>query len=117
MAHCNPNLPMKLVGDASAYRIGAVLSHTSDGGEQPIAFASQTLSTSERNCSQIEKETLSLIFKLNKFHQYLYSRHFMLVLDHKSLTTSLSSSRSVPPLAAVHLQRWAWLLSAYSYDI
>ena len=37
--------------------------------------------------------------------------------DHKPLTTLLSPSRGIPPLVAARLQRWAWLLSAYSYDI
>ena len=118
LAHYDPKLPLKLAGDASAYGIGAVLSHVfPDGGERPVAFASRTLSTSERNYSQIEKEALSLIFGINKFHQYLYGRHFTLVTDHKPLTTLLGPSRSVPPLAAARLQRWALLLSAYSYDI
>ena len=62
LAHYDPKLPLKLAGDASAYGIGAVLSHVfPDGGERPVAFASRTLSTSERNYSQIEKEALSLI--------------------------------------------------------
>ena len=118
LAHYDPKLPLKLAGDASAYGTGAVLSHVfPDGGERPVAFASRTLSTSERNYSQIEKEALSLIFGINKFHQYLYGRHFTLVTDHKPLTTLLGPSRSVPPLAAARLQRWALLLSAYSYDI
>ena len=37
--------------------------------------------------------------------------------DHKPLTAILGPKKSVPPLAAARLQRWAMLLSAYSYDI
>ena len=37
--------------------------------------------------------------------------------DHKPLITLLSPSRGIPLLVAAWLQRWAWLLSAYSYDI
>ena len=40
-----------------------------DGSEQPVAFASCTLSSREANYSQIEKEALSLIFGLHRFHQ------------------------------------------------
>ena len=59
----NPALPINLEADASAYRVGAVISHTfPDGSEKPIAFASQTLSTSEKNYAQLEKEALSLVF-------------------------------------------------------
>ena len=42
LIHYDPNLPLTLVGDTSAYGLGAVLSHTlPDGTEYPIVFASQ----------------------------------------------------------------------------
>ena len=71
LAHYNPDLPLRLPADASAYGIGAVISHVMPNGEErPIAFASRTLQPSECNYAQLEKEALALIFGIKKFHQY-----------------------------------------------
>ena len=52
-----------LAADASAYEVGAVISHKfPDGSERPVAFASRTLSASEKNYVQVEKEALSDIW-------------------------------------------------------
>ena len=118
LVHYDPDLPISLAGDASAYGVGAIISHKMlDGTERPLAFASRTLSASERNYSQVEKEALSLIFGIKKFHQYLYGRHFTLITDHKPLTTILGPKQGVPQVAAARMQRWALMLSAYSYSI
>ena len=107
-----------MAGDAFAYGIGAVISHVfPDVQERPIAFASHTLTATERNYSQIEKEVLSLVYGIRKFHQYLYGRRFALVTDHKPSTAVLGPKNGIPPLAAARLQRWALLLPSYSYDI
>ena len=71
----------------------------------------------ERNYGQIEKEPLSLVYEIRKFHQYLYGRKFVLVTDHKPLLTLLGPKKGIPSLAAARLQRWAVLLSAHVYDI
>ena len=116
LAHYDPELPVKLDCDASAYGVGAVLSHTfPDGSERPIAYASRTLSAPERNYAQIEKEGLSLIWGVKKFHKYLYGRLFTLVTDHKPLLAILGSKKGLPTLAAARLQRWAIFLLGYQY--
>ena len=118
LTHFSDTLPLKLDTDASQYGIGAVISHVLPSGEERlIAYALRTLSKSERNYSQIEKEVLSIIFGVKKFHQYLYGRKFLLVMDHKSLTTVLGPKSGILTLAAARLQRWALLLAAYQYDI
>ena len=54
---------------------------------------------------------------MKEFHKYLYGQIFLLVTDHKALTTVLGPKTGVPALAAAEMQRWALTLSAYHYDI
>ena len=117
LAHYDMKLPLRLDCDASAYGVGAVLSHKfPDGSERPIAYASRTLSDAEKNYAQIEKEGLALVFGIRKFHKYIYGRHFTLVMDHKPLLAILGPKKSLPTLAAARLQRWAILLLVLFYS-
>ena len=97
LTHYNPELPVRLAADTSHYGLGAVISHVLPNGEErPIAFTSRSLSPSERNYSQIDKEALALIYGVQKFHNYLFGRKFTLVTDHKPLTTILGPKKGVP---------------------
>ena len=119
LVHYDPGRPLTLAADASAYNgIGAVISHTMENGtEHPTTFASRTLLPSEKNYSQTEKEALLIIFRVSKFHVYLYGWQFTLITDHKPLTSIFGSKKGVPTIAAARLQHWALKLSAYSYNI
>ena len=56
------SLPLCLTRDASAYGIGVVISHTfPNRDKRSIVYALHTLSSSEKNYAQLEREALALI--------------------------------------------------------
>jgi hypothetical protein len=118
LTHYNPDYDIKLSVDASPYGLGGVISHVMpNGSERPIAYASRTLSSSEKNWSQIEREACAIIFALKKFHQYLYCRPFTLVTDNKPLIAIFHPTKGIPQYSANRLRRWAIILSNYQYKI
>lgn len=118
LAHYDPQLEICLASDASPTGVGAVLSHVfPDGTERPIAFASQTLSTSQRKWAQIDKEAYAIIFGVKKFHQYLFGRSFTLYTDHKPLTYIFSEDKVLPHMSAMRMQHYAIFLQGFRYQI
>ncbi|KAK3508287.1 hypothetical protein QTP70_019514, partial [Hemibagrus guttatus] len=86
LAHYDEKKPLAVVCDASPYELGALLFHMQpDGQEKPICFASRTMTTTERNYAQIDKEALAVVFEVRKFHQHLAGRHFVIFTDHMPL--------------------------------
>ena len=114
----DPKLAVKIDTDASKTGLGAVISHVfEDGTERPIEFVSRTLSQAERNYSQVEKEALSLVWGVTKFHRFVYARQFTLMTDHKPLVYILKENKAIPEMAASRLVRWANILACYQYKI
>lgn len=120
LAHFQPEAPFVLTVDAGPCGLGAVLAHRdADGRERPIAFASRSLTTSEKNYSQIQKEATAIIYGVKHFHQYLYGRQepFILKTDHKPLLSIFGKRNLISVTAALHLQRYAIILGAYNYTV
>lgn len=110
----NPKEHTKLITDASATGLGAVLLQDSSAGNcRIIAYASKALTTLEKKYFQTEREALSLVWGVEKFKLYLQGVKFTLVTDCKALKF-LFGPRSRP---CPRIERWVLRLQAYTYDI
>ena len=118
LVHFDVNKPLVLSCDACKYGVGAELAHSfPDRTLRPIAFASRTLSHAEKKYSSIDREALALVFRVLKFHQYLYGRKFILYTDHKPLQYIFGPTANISRTATNRLQRWAVPLSVCNYGI
>ena len=112
----DPELPLVLATGSSSYNLGAVLSHrTLRGEERTIAYATRSLSGIEEKYSQIEKESLSLVWGMRKFQTYLEGRNFTLATDQQPLKYIMDPGRVVSVTAAARIQRWCLFVVAFSY--
>ncbi|XP_032068760.1 uncharacterized protein K02A2.6-like [Thamnophis elegans] len=112
------HLPLVLACDASPYGVGTVLCHQlPSGAEVPVAYFSRTLSASERNYAQIDKEALAIVAGVRRFHHYLYGRPFQIVTDHKPLLALLAGDRPAPQILSPRMTRWFVFLASYDYQL
>ena len=67
-----------LTTTASEFVIGGILSQGKIDKDEPIAYASRSLSDTEKKYDTYEKEVLAIIFCVTHFRPYLYERKFIL---------------------------------------
>ena len=112
LAHPDFTKPFILDTDASDQAIGAVLSQKIEGKEHVIAYASRTLTKSERRYCVTRKELLAVINFVKYFRHYLYGRAFTVRTDHGSLRWLMKFKNPEGQIA-----RWLETLSSYEFKI
>nr|DAA65000.1 TPA_exp: gag-pol protein [Drosophila ananassae] len=114
LAYFNPKHRTRVIADASPVALGHVLLQFSDKGDPLIiSFASKALSEVETRYSQTEKESLALVWAVEKFYYYLAGLHFELVTDHKPLE-AIFKPTSKPP---ARIERWLLRLQSYKFTV
>ncbi len=104
------NADLTLQVDASQFGLGATLMQTG----KPVAYASKSLTSSEIQYAQIEKEVFAILFGCKRFHQYVYGRHVLVESDHKPL---MFIARKALHVAPVRIQRMLLQLQQYDLEI
>ena len=111
LRYYGPSLPVTLQVDASEDAIGGVLLQQN----QPVCFTSHTLSNTEKQYTQIEKECLAIVTCMNKWHQYLYGKqHITVHTDHQLLESIFKKPISKTPR---RLQRIMLKLLDYQFKV
>lgn len=115
LVHPDFTRPFVLSTDASLDGIGAVLSQVQEGETRarPIAFASKSLSQSQKHYPAHRLEFLALKWSVcDKFSHWLKGHKFTVWTDNNPLTHILTK----PKLDCCE-QRWVAKLASYDFDI
>ena len=95
MAYYDVTKPITLEFDASQKGLGAALVQE----KTPMAFASKTVTKTQSNySSNIEREMLSHVHGVERFHTYLHGRSFTIITDHKPLEMICNKPIASAPL-------------------
>jgi hypothetical protein len=76
--------------DASMKGLGGVL--LQDG--RPVQYISRTLTPTEQNYSNIERELLGVVFGLERLHNFVYGAPIIVETDHKPLESLINKNVS-----------------------
>lgn len=99
--------------DANANGFGAILlQKQKDGQFKPISYFSHRTSAVEAKYHSFELECLAVIYAIKRFHVYLVSIKFKIVIDCDSFRLTLAKQTVNP-----RISRWAMFLQQYDYEI
>ena len=111
----DPNACIKISADASSFGLGAVLLQQSSDEWKPVAYASRSMTETQRRYAQIEKEALGVTWACDKFADYIIGKHFLIESDHKPLVPLLNSKQlnNLPP----RIVRFRLRMGRFNYTV
>ena len=112
LALYDPKSLTKISADASSHGLGAVLLQKPQDTWKPVAYASRSMSATEGQYAQVEKEALAITWACEKF---ILGKHIEVETDHKPLVPLLGTKHlhSLPP----RVLRFRLRLDRYDYTI
>src|SRR6266498_789673 len=109
----NFDKPFNLCTDALLKGLGAVLEQEDKNGKlRPVAYASRSLTSAEKNYHTTDLECLAIIWSVRHFHKYLINKPFKIFTDHSALKNLQKISELTERRA-----RWIIELQQYNYMI
>ena len=115
LALYDPDAVTKISADASSHGLGAVIMQKKRLEWKPIAYASRSMTETEKRYAQIEKEALASTWACEKFSNYILGKKFLIETDHKPLIPLLGTKHldALPP----RILRFHLRLGRYDYNI
>lgn len=111
LSNFDSNKELTLQCDASQNSVGCCLLQES----KPVSFSSRSLTESEKNFVQIDKELLGIVYATKKFHNFIYGRKITVITDHKPLVNLLN--KNVSDIVSSRLQRMKIRLLKYELEV
>jgi transposase InsO family protein len=108
LAYFDVKKPVEIECDASKDGLGAVL--IQDG--RVIAYASRALTAAEQRYAQLEKEMLSIVYSMKKFHCYVFGKETVVYNDHKPLEQIFAK-----PLLSAPMRLQKMMMNLQWYDL
>lgn len=115
LAFFDPSKQIIVSADASSYGLGACLQQMSNNQREIVAYVSRSMTSTERQYAQIEREALALTWALEKFSEYVIGLNLILETDHKPLLQILQT-KDIDTLTP-RLQRFRLRLMRYDYVV
>ena len=81
LPYCDKTKPNVLTVDISSKGLGAAIMQEG----KPVAYAPIAFTETQQRYSQIERETLTIVFGCSMFNYFIFGQHVTVDSDHKPL--------------------------------
>ena len=115
-AYFDPDKDTEISVDASPVGLAAILAQvdTKTDERHVVTYASRSLTDTEEQYSQTEREALAVVWACEHLHLYIYGKPVTIYTDYKPLVSINDDPRSKPP---ARIERWALRLQLYQVSV